>query len=218
MAKILIAEDELPINDLIKKNLRLVGHECTQVFDGDAAVRELENAHYDLLILDVMLPGQSGFEVIGQANGTPVIFVTAKDQLSDRLRGLRLGAEDYIVKPFEILELVERVHTVLRRFRTTPHAFSFDDVTVDFDSRTVSKGGKPVDLTPKEFDLLEAFVVNRNLALSRDRLLALVWSYGFDGDGRTVDTHVQRLRKKLGIENRLKTVYKLGYRLEVNDG
>ncbi|HPE94937.1 MAG TPA: response regulator transcription factor [Bacillota bacterium] len=215
MAKLLIAEDEEQINDLVKKNLCLVGHECTQVFDGGAALDAALTEHFDLLILDVMLPGMSGFEVIKQLGDTPVIFVTAKNALSDRIKGLRLGADDYIVKPFEILELVERVDAVLRRTKSTAHSFEFSGVTVDLDGKRVYRDGSEVILTPKEFALLEAFITNRNLALSRDRLIYLVWTYDFDGDNRTVDIHVQRLRRKLGIESVLKTVYKTGYRLEV---
>ncbi len=217
MAKILIAEDEIPINDLIKKNLCLVGHECFQTFDGPSALDAALTGHFDLIVLDVMLPGVSGFDIITKIKETktPVIFVTAKGALADRLKGLRLGADDYIVKPFEILELIERIDAVLRRVYGTTSVFGFDGISVDFGSRTVRKNGSEVVLTPKEFDLLEALIKNRNLALSRDRLIYLVWTYDFDGNDRTVDTHVQRLRKKLGIENRLKTVYKTGYRLEV---
>ena len=217
MAKILIAEDEVQINDLIKKNLCLVGHECTQVFDGNSAVDAALTGHFDLIVLDVMLPGVSGFEIITQIRETeiPVIFVTAKGALEDKLKGLRLGADDYIVKPFEILELIERIDVVLRRVNGASATFEFDDIAVDFNSRLVFKNGTEVELTPKEFDLLEALIKNRNLALSRDRLIYLVWTYDFDGNDRTVDTHIQRLRKKLGIENRLKTVFKTGYRLEV---
>ena len=217
MARILIVEDELPINDLIKKNLCLVGHECAQVFDGNDALDAALTGHFDLILLDVMLPGLSGFEIIARIRdtGIPVIYVTAKGALADRLKGLRLGADDYIVKPFEILELIERVDAVLRRVYGASDTFSFDGITVDFRSRLVTRDGAEVELTPKEFDLLEALIKNRNLALSRDRLIYLVWTYDFDGNDRTVDTHIQRLRKKLGIENRLKTVFKTGYRLEV---
>ncbi|MBQ7171668.1 MAG: response regulator transcription factor [Clostridia bacterium] len=217
MARILIVEDEIQINDLMMKNLRLVGHECTQLYDGAEAALRAQTEHFDLILLDVMLPGLSGFDVIGELRGTktPVIFVTAKNALPDRLKGLQLGADDYIVKPFEILELVQRVDTVLRRAGGPRRSFSFDDVTVDFDSRRVTKGGKEVEMTPKEYDLLEALIINRNLALSREQLIYLVWSRDFDGENRTVDTHVRRLRKKLGLEDRLKTVFKTGYRLEV---
>lgn len=215
MAHILIVEDEVNINNLMKRNLELVGHTCAQAFDGGQAAGAIVSGVYDLLILDVMLPGFSGFDLIGQADGTPVIFVTAKGGLEDRLRGLRLGADDYIVKPFEILELVARVDVVLRRTHATSNNFSFDDIRVEFDSRKVFKNGEEVSLRPKEYELLEALIRNRNLALSREKLLSIVWDYDYAGDARTVDVHIQKLRKKLGLDERLKTVYKTGYRLEV---
>ena len=214
MANILIAEDERAINDLIKLNLSLVGHKCEQVFDGAAALERALSGEYDLVILDVMLPELSGFEIIGQIK-TPVIFVTARVSVEDRLRGLKLGADDYIVKPFEILELVERVKAVLRRTKGESEAFEFDGIRVEFDTRRVYKDGAEVILKPKEFELLSAFITNRNLALSREKLIELVWDFDYEGDTRTVDVHVQKLRQKLGISERLKTVYKTGYRLEI---
>lgn len=214
MANILIAEDERAINDLIKLNLSLVGHKCEQVFDGAVALERALSGEHDLVILDVMLPELSGFEIIGQIK-TPVIFVTARVSVEDRLRGLKLGADDYIVKPFEILELVERVKAVLRRTKGESEAFEFDGIRVEFDTRRVYKDGAEVILKPKEFELLSAFITNRNLALSREKLIELVWDFDYEGDTRTVDVHVQKLRQKLGISERLKTVYKTGYRLEI---
>ena len=215
MAKILIVEDELPINNLIMRNLTLVGHECKQVFDGEEAVRQALDGKYDLIMLDVMLPGLSGFEVIKQIPRIPVIFVTAKTELSDKLAGLYLGGDDYIVKPFEILELIARVESVLRRTGAAADEFKVDDVTVNFVNKRVSKGGTEVFLTPREFSLLEALIKNRNIALSREKLIELVWASDFDGDSRTVDVHIQKLRTKLGLDKRIKTLYRLGYRLEV---
>ena len=214
MANILIAEDERAINDLIKLNLTLVGHKCEQVFDGAAALERALSGEHDLVLLDVMLPELSGFEIIGQIK-TPVIFVTARVSVEDRLRGLKLGADDYIVKPFEILELVERVKAVLRRTKGESEVVEFDGIRIEFDTRRVYRDGIEVNLKPKEFDLLSAFVTNRNLALSREKLIELVWNFDYDGDTRTVDVHVQKLRVKLGITDRLKTVYKMGYRLEI---
>jgi len=214
MAKILIAEDERAINDLIRLNLELVGHKCSQVFDGEAALECASEEKFDLVILDVMLPGISGFEIIGKIN-VPVIFVTAKASVDDRLRGLKLGADDYIVKPFEILELVERVKAVLRRTKGEVSFFEFDDIRIEFDTRRVFKSGEEVTLKPKEFELFAALVTNRNLALSRDKLIELVWDFDYEGDTRTVDVHIQKLRQKLGIAEHLKTVYKTGYRLEI---
>ena len=214
MANILIAEDERAINDLIKLNLTLVGHKCEQVFDGAAALDRALSGEHDLVLLDVMLPELSGFEIIGQIK-TPVIFVTARVSVEDRLRGLKLGADEALVKPFEILELVERVKAVLRRTKGDGEAFEFDGIRVEFDTRRVYKDGTEVILKPKEFELLSAFITNRNLALSREKLIELVWNFDYEGDTRTVDVHVQKLRQKLGISERLKTVYKTGYRLEI---
>ena len=215
MAKILIVEDEKSINDLIKFNLELVGHTCSQVFDGASGLEEALKHKYDLLILDVMLPGYSGFEVMEFIEGTPVIFVTAKSATQDRIKGFRLGADDYITKPFDIVELVERVKAVLRRTKADAKCFAFDDIRVEFDNRRVYKAGKEVSLKPREFDLLEVLINNRNLALSREKLLHLVWEFDFEGDTRTVDVHIQRIRRKLGISDRIQTVYKTGYRLEI---
>ena len=215
MARILIVEDEIPINNLIMRNLSLVGHECTQLYDGESAVKAIWDGGFDLVLLDVMLPGLSGFEVIKQIPKTPVIFVTAKTALNDKLAGLYLGGDDYIVKPFEILELIARVESVLRRTSGAANEFTVDDVVVNYTNKKVTKGGEEINLTPREFSLLETLIINRNIALSRDKLIDLVWASDFDGDTRTVDVHIQRLRTKLGLENRIKTIYRLGYRLEV---
>ena len=216
MATILIVEDEKAINELVKRNLQLVGHRCTSVFDGMKALSELECESYDLVILDIMLPSLNGFEVMKQANKTPTIFLTAKDGLEDRIHGFSLGADDYLVKPFEMLELLARVEAVLRRTQKTASSFTTGEVRIDFTSRQVFLNGQLVECTPKEYKLLEVLVQNRNIALSRERLLELVWGYDFEGDTRTVDVHIQKLRKKLGWEDTIKTVYKLGYRLEAS--
>ena len=200
MANILIAEDEMSISNLIKMNLALVGHSCAQAYDGNSAL---------------YMANSSRFDLISHLNNTPVIFVTAKSGLEDRIKGLRLGADDYITKPFEILELVTRVDVVLRRSKAVSHSFEFDDIRIDFDCKKVFKNGQEIVLKPKEFDLLGALVKNRNIALSREKLLEIVWDYDYEGDTRTVDVHIQKLRKKLDLDKRLKTVYKTGYRLEV---
>ena len=215
MAKILIVEDEKPISDLIRFNLELVGHTCDQVFDGEAGIDEALKRPYDLIILDVMLPKYSGFEIMEYIEETPVIFVTARSMAADRIKGFRLGADDYITKPFDILELVERVKAVLRRTKAAAKHFEFDDIRVEFDNRRVYKAGREVALKPKEFDLLTALIENRNLALSREKLLRLVWEFDYEGESRTVDVHIGRLRQKLGITERIQTVYKTGYRFEV---
>lgn len=215
MAKILIVEDEKAINDLVKFNLELVGHDCCQVFDGDTGLEEALKLKYDLIILDVMLPRYSGFKIMEYIEKTPVIFVTARTSTDDRIKGLRLGADDYITKPFDIVELIERVKAVLRRTKADSTVFEFDDIRIEFGNRRVYKSGEEVGLKPKEFDLLEALINNRNLALTREKLLRLVWGYDYEGDSRTVDVHIQRVRRKLGISDRIQTVYKTGYRFEI---
>lgn len=217
MAEILIVEDEIPINELIRRNLILAGHDCVSVYDGETALRELDMRPFDLLLLDIMLPGADGFEVYQEAEGIPTIFLTARGGLKDRVKGLKMGADDYIVKPFEMLELLARVEAVLRRTGKSGREFCFSDIRVDFESRQVEKGGAAAECTPKEFELLETLIRNRNIALSRERLLELVWGYDYEGDTRTVDVHIQKIRKKLGLEEQIKTVYKLGYRLETKE-
>lgn len=219
VAKILIVEDESAIRELLLRDLRLVGHAPVAVKGLREARAQLDVARFDLILLDIMLGRESGFSLLEQERETPVICLTAKGGLADKLRGLNLGADDYIVKPFETLELIARIQAVLRRtMKAGQGVFQVDDVRVDFDARQAAKGGVPVELTPQEFALLEALAVNRNLALSRERILDIAWSAnGFYGDARTVDVHVSRLRQKLGLEGRLKTVYKVGYRLETRD-
>ncbi|MGG4444326.1 response regulator transcription factor [Brevibacillus fortis] len=215
MATILIVEDEIPINELIKRNLQAVGHTCISVLDGSAAIHELSQREIDLVLLDIMLPEMDGYEIFRQIRGTPAIFLTAKSSLSDKVKGLTLGADDYLVKPFEMLELLARIDAVLRRTKKTSKTFELDGVKIDFESRQLFLHDHPVEYTPKEFDLLEVLVNNRNIALSREKLLELAWGYDYVGDTRTVDVHIQKLRKKLDMDSRIKTVYKMGYRLEV---
>lgn len=217
MAKILIVEDEPSINELIRKNLSLTGHHCTQAVDGTAAVTLLENGKFDLLVLDIMLPGLDGYQVFERAKGTPTIFLTAKSELPDKLKGLAMGADDYLTKPFQMLELAARVEAVLRRTKKAETEFVMGDLKVDFDRHQIFLKGTAVECTPKEYELLEVLIRNRNIALSREKLLELVWGWEFDGGTRTVDVHIQRLRQKLHLENEIRTVYKLGYRLEVHE-
>lgn len=214
MANILIVEDEEVIHELIKRNLSLVGHICHSAFDGKEALECLADKRFDLMLLDIMLPKEDGFSVMRQAKGQPTIFLTARDSLNDRMTGFSLGADDYIIKPFEMLEMLARVEAVLRRTQTSASTFQLDKVLINFDSRQVYREQELLELTPKEYELLEVLVKNRNIALARERLLELVWGYDFEGETRTVDVHIQKLRKKTGWENRIKTVYKMGYRLE----
>ena len=216
MAKILIIEDEKSINTLIKKNLELVGHTCVSAFDGEAVFDEVEKQTFDLILLDIMLPKLDGFEVIKELKeNIPIIFLTARSTVEDRVKGLKLGADDYIVKPFDMLELQARIEAVLRRFNKTDKVFCLGDVKVDLSGQQVYCKDAAVEFSPKEYLLIEVLIKNRNIALSRDKLLEIVWGYEFGGDTRTVDVHIHSIRKKLGWEKVIKTVYKLGYRLEV---
>ncbi|MEF2615652.1 response regulator transcription factor [Faecalibacillus faecis] len=217
MNKILIVEDEKSINRLIKINLSDAGYSCLCAFDGKEAIELIDHNHFDLILLDIMLPEINGYELMEYICPLeiPVIFLTAKSDVKDRVKGLKLGAEDYIVKPFEIIELVARVETVLRRFHKTETLLNVYDITIDTLSRIVKKEGQVINLTVKEYDLLLLFIQNKNIALFRDRIYEAVWGEYYMGDSRTVDLHVQRMRKKLGLEDKIVPVYKVGYRLEV---
>lgn len=218
MNRILIAEDEAPIANLVKTALTDAGYDCVWAADGTAAADLLESTSFDLVLLDIMLPGADGYEVLDYCKTleVPVIFLTAKGSVEDRVKGLHLGAEDYITKPFELMELLARVETVLRRCGKTGRTLTLPpEIEIDTASRKVTRNGVPVALTAKEYDLLLLFVQNKNIALYRDRIYERVWGEEYLGDSRTVDLHIQRMRKKLGLEDRLVAVYKIGYRLEV---
>lgn len=216
MIQILIVEDERAISDLIRLNLTKVGYNCITAYDGKEAADILEERNFDLVLLDIMLPYISGYELMEYIRPLqiPVIFITAKAELSDKIKGLTSGAEDYIIKPFEIVELLARINIVLRRFNKLEQTLIFADIEVDVENQVVTKKGKKVELTPKEFELLVFFMRNQNITLFRERLYEEIWGMEYSVESRTLDLHVQRLRKKLGILNSLKTVFKVGYRLE----
>lgn len=215
-ANILIVEDERPISDLIKMNLEDEGYHCTCVYDGLAAADILEEHNFDLILLDIMLPQIDGYELLEYIKPLhiPVIFLTAKASLNDRVKGLNLGAEDYIIKPFEISELLARVNVVLRRFHKNEQILAFHDLIIDLEKKTIIRDNHNIDLTPKEFDLLVYFVRNKDMVLHRDSIYEAVWETEHDGNTRTLELHIQRLRKKAGLEKHLKTLYKSGYRLD----
>lgn len=217
MLNILIVEDERPISNLIDLSLKDAGYRCTCAYDGRQAADLIDLHPYDLILLDVMLPEIDGYELLEYIRplGTPVIFLTARGALTDRIRGLKLGADDYIVKPFQIGELLARVEAVLRRCGKAETAIEILGVRIDADSRKVSRDGEEIELTAKEYDLLLYFVQNKNVALYRSQLYERVWNEEFTGETRTLDTHVQRLRKKLGWEDCIRTIFRIGYKLEV---
>lgn len=216
MIKILIVEDEKPISDLIAINLSANNYQCTQAFDGLEAANLLENHSYDLVLLDIMLPKVDGYELLEYIKplNIPVIFITAKGALEDRVKGLTQGAEDYIVKPFQVVELLARVNVVLRRFNKASSILEFEDIVINTETKVVTKTGATVELTPKEFDLLALLIRNVDITLFRENIYETIWENDYYGDTRTLDLHIQRLRKKMGLSHALKTVYRVGYRLE----
>ncbi|OZB92379.1 response regulator transcription factor [Paenibacillus sp. XY044] len=214
--KILIVEDDIHISKIIKMNLNLVNYATTEVYDGLAAHEVLKREKFDLILLDVMIPHLDGFELMERIKpyGTPVIFLTAKNSVYDKVNGLKLGADDYMVKPFEAIELLARIETVLRRYGKEERMMEFQHVQVDLDKREVLIQMEPVELTPKEYDLLVVLLKNKNIALTREQFLDKVWGGDYYGETRTVDMHIKSLRKKLNLQEQIKTIYKIGYRLE----
>lgn len=217
MISVLVVEDEPAIADLIRMSLGRAGYHCECLHDGLAAADRLEQRRYDLVLLDVMLPGADGFELIEYIRplDIPVIFITAKTSVADRVRGLQLGAEDYILKPFDVTELIARVEVVLRRTKLLDECFEIAGLNINTRSRTVKRQGREISLTNKEYEVLLLFARNPNTALYRETIYERVWGGYWMGEGRTVDLHVQRLRKKVGWEQCLLSIYKVGYRLQI---
>ena len=216
MRPILIAEDERPIADLIELTLTGAGYACEQANDGEKAADLIAEHDYELAVLDIMLPGIDGYELLRylRSTGTPVIFVTARTALQDRVRGLNLGADDYLTKPFEPLELVARVESVLRRTGRANVVLRAFGVELDPAAHTVSRDGRPVHLAPREFELLELLMRNRGLTLYREVLYERLWGDDEAFDTRPLDLCIARLRRKLGWKDEIRTVFRVGYRLE----
>ncbi len=217
--RILIVDDERPIAHLIEMSLTHAGYRCRCAYDGEEALSLVDAEPFDLILLDAMLPLVDGYDLMEYIRplGVPVIFLTAKSDVRDRVRGLKLGADDYLTKPFEIIELLARVETVLRRYNKTERLIQIADLQIDTLSRQVWQKGEAISLTKKEYDLLLLLAQNKNVALFRETIYERVWGGGDMGDSRTVDLHIQRLRKKLRWESRIVAVYKVGYRLEVQE-
>ncbi len=215
--RIVIIEDEQAIAKMIAMNLKVAGYSTTIYEDGLVAEEGLkENHEYDLALLDVMLPGKDGFALLDIMNEykIPVIFLTAKDDISSKIQGLKGGAEDYIVKPFEMLELMVRIEKVLSRSNKLNSVVKILDLEINFEEHSVRKNNEEILLKPMEFELLAVLAKNKNIAISREKLLSMVWGFGYEGETRTVDVHIGQLRKKLGLADNIKTISKLGYRLE----
>lgn len=219
MAHILIVDDEQSIRDVIKMTLQLENYTFQEAADGQEALDFIEKEHFDLILLDIMLPVKDGYQVLQEMKckhiDIPILFLTAKVSVQDRVMGLKLGAEDYVVKPFEPIELLARIEVILRRKPKGEIGDSliYKDIEVQQQERLVKKNGYLVDLTAKEFDLLVYFLQHQNIALSRDLLLEDVWDFDYMGGTRTVDVHVRQLRDKLDLSQELQTVYKVGYKL-----
>lgn len=215
--RILIVEDEISIAKMISMNLKVAGYDVTMFHDGGEAAEGLETEHeYDIALLDVMLPGMDGFALfeVVKSYGIPAIFLTAKDDIGSKVQGLQGGAEDYIVKPFEMLELMVRMEKVLERTKKSSDVIYVLDLEINFLEHTVRKNGVEVSLKPMEFELLCVLAKNKNIAISREELLRRVWGVDYMGETRTVDVHIGQLRKKLSLNENIKTISKMGYRLE----
>lgn len=217
MLHILVVEDDKAISNLIRTTLQEEGYLCACALDGKQGADMIDSSHWDLILLDLMLPEISGYDLLEyiRPTETPVIIISAMGQVQDRIRGLRMGADDYLVKPFQIGELVARVESVLRRTGKAARVLTCEDVTLDLESRTAEKAGVPIVLTVKEFDLLTTLIRNRNVALTRCYLYETVWDEEYLGETRTLDSHIQRLRKKLDWGDKIQTVFRIGYRLNV---
>ena len=216
MVRILAVDDERPIAELLRLSLTRAGYECVCAYDGLEAANRIEKESFDLILLDIMLPGIDGFELMDyiRSTGIPVIFLTAKNAVSDRVKGLRMGAEDYMVKPFDIQELLARVEGVLRRHGKLQTVLAVGDLTINTLSMQVIRGDEEISLTRKEYELLLLFARNVGVVLSKTTIYERVWGGEYPDNTRTVELHVQRMKKKLGWDDRLKPVYGMGYRLE----
>ncbi len=215
--RVLIVEDEIAIAKMITMNLKVAGYDIVMFQDGKEAAESLESDHaYDIALLDIMVPGMDGLELLPvvKGYGIPVIFLTARDDIGTKVQGLRDGAEDYIVKPFEMLELMVRMEKVLERTKKNSDIIQILDLEINLAEHTVRKNGVEISLKPMEFELLCVLAKNRNIAISREELLRMVWGVDYMGETRTVDVHIGQLRKKLDLSEHIKTISKLGYRLE----
>ena len=220
--KILIVDDDLHIAELISLYMMKDGYETEEVYDGREAIRKAESFQPDLILLDLMLPGMDGYQVCTQIRKTsrvPIIMLTAKGETFDKVLGLELGADDYIVKPFDPKELVARVKAVLRRYEpkqeeADKNLLKFDRLEINLSNYSVSYEGKTLDFPPKEFELLSFLAQNPNRVFTREQLLDRIWGYEYVGDTRTVDVHVKRIREKLNSEDEwgIRTVWSVGYK------
>jgi len=223
MYKILVVDDEYRIRELIKKYAQYEGYETSEATDGFSAVSMCRENDYDMVIMDIMMPELDGFSAVRDIrtfSDVPVIMLSARGEEYDRIHGFELGIDDYVVKPFSPKELMMRISAILKRYSRKPEEperdlFIYENLRVDFTARIVYINGERVDLSPKEYDLLFYFIQNRDIALSREKLIRDVWGYDFYGDDRTLDTHIKLLRKHLGeYAKMIVTLRSMGYRFE----
>ena len=213
--RILVVEDDTAISELICMNLEVTGYEVVPVGNEVEGTLEKEE-DFDLALLDIMLPGKDGFELLGvmKKYGIPVIYITAKADVNSKIKGLRSGAQDYIVKPFEVLELLVRVEKVLERTRKQKEIIQVKDLEIHLSEHKVTRNGQTVSLKPMEYDLLVLLAKNKNVAFTREQMLNEVWGSNYLGETRTIDVHIGQLRRKLDLSDVIKTIPKIGYRLE----
>ena len=216
-SKILIIDDDVELVTLLVDYFTLEGFEATPAHSGTEGLQALENKEFDLIILDVMMPGISGVETLQRIREkwrTPVLMLTARGDPVDRILGLELGADDYIAKPFDMLALMVRMEKVLRRSGKFREVYHFRDLTLDNGNRRLSRSGEEIPLPPLEFDVLAVLMKNKNRTVSRERILNEIWGQDYFGDIRTVDVRIANLRKKLNLSEEIRTISKAGYRLE----
>lgn len=215
MIRILAVDDERPIAELLRVSLNRAGYEVICAYDGITAANIIEKETFDLILLDIMLPGIDGFELMDyiRSTGIPVIFLTAKNAVSDKVKGLRMGAEDYMIKPFDILELLARVEGVLRRHGKLQTVLRVEDLEINTTSMQVTRNGELIALTRKEYELLLLFARNVGVVLSKNTIYERVWGGEYPENTRTVELHIQRMKRKLGWDDQIKPVYGMGYRL-----
>lgn len=214
MNKILVVDDEQSITEMIKLCLSKNGYICETANDGMTATKKIEEKRFDLVLLDIMIPDIDGYDLIEYIKqfDIPVIFVTAKTAVTDRVKGLKLGADDYILKPFDLDELLARISTVLRRFHKTENIIELGRIKIDTLERIVLFDATPVNLTAKEYELLLFLIRNKNIALYRETIFEQVWQEPYFANTRTIDLHIQRLKKKLDLGEAIEAVYKVGYK------
>ena len=223
MKKILIVDDEANIREVIREYSEFKGFDVTEAIDGMDALEKVKNNDFDIIILDIMMPRLDGFTTckeIKKIKQIPIIMLSARGEEYDKLFGFELGIDDYVVKPFSPKELMARVDAVLQRWNVNKNEkqsnkYQFEGLTVDVEGRIVYVDGKRIDMTPKEYDLLFYFIKNKNIALTREKLLSAIWGYDFFGDDRTIDTHIKMLRSSIGEYRKfIVTLRGMGYKFE----